>query len=121
MKSSVLKDIHCILEEIFDHKYDGKFEKSIRLLKTHEVVSSLQMLHDLGKVIINDNVSLLLVENKSGATENVKTKPTSEKEPMWEPTNLPKTPKTSHMSKLRGDTPHEDEYTCVKNEEQQEG
>ena len=66
MKQSILKEVHGLLEDIFDKKFNSRLEKAMKLFRTEEVVASLKLLRDVGRICIDENLAMVLVDKTSG-------------------------------------------------------
>ena len=66
MKQSILKEVHGLLEDIFEKKFDSRLDKAMKLFRTEEVLASLKLLRDVGKICIDENIAIVLVDKTSG-------------------------------------------------------
>ena len=66
MKQSILKEVHGLLEDIFEKKFNSCLDKAMKLFRTEEVLASLKLLRDVGKICIDENLAIVLVDKTSG-------------------------------------------------------
>ena len=66
VKRDVLKEVHELLESIFNKTFDSKCTNAAKVLRTHEVYIAVNALWDFGSILASKNLCIALVNSETG-------------------------------------------------------